>query len=53
MRRRSTRAVFGAIDPERHFAKLDWRTAKSSLDYLVGEREQSGRYVEAQRLGSL
>ena len=28
-----------AIDPERHFATVNCRTAKTSLDHLVGGRQ--------------
>ena len=40
-------------DPKRRFVSANYRIAKGLFDHLVGDGEQSGRYVEAQRLGSL
>ena len=39
------------IDPQRHFGAVNYRTAKGSLDHLVGAREERSRHIDAERLG--
>lgn len=42
-----------ANDPKRHFATIDYRTAKDLFDYLIGAAEQSEWECDAKRLGGL
>ena len=41
------------IDPKRHFAATNYRTAKGLLDHLVGARKQRRRHGEAEHPSGL
>lgn len=42
-----------AIDPDRHFAAVNYRSAKALLDHFIGNGEQCRRYGKAERPGGL
>ncbi len=47
------RAASVENDPDRHFAAVNYCSAKALLDHFIGNGEQSWRYGKAERLGGL
>jgi hypothetical protein len=42
-----------ARDPDRHFAAVNYRSAKALLDHFIGNGEQCRRYGKAEHPGGL